>query len=169
MGLNLYNFFFLKKHNVKNTLALPTYKLASKLLFLLTTETKTLHTVIKGKFILVKKREFVSKRIPLQPRQQRCWAPEVSLTMWSPHQVEDQREHPQTLFLRPSFLSVDPPPGPLYTQFQRVHALRVWIWAQAEPWGELHLPQCTVAKHRGQSRSFSCCNTTEGEKKTLLE
>lgn len=141
--------------------AFPTQKLAYKQTFLMT-ETKTLHSVkaVKAVF-LVTRREFVLMRIQLQWRQLWCWAPAVFLTVRSPLQAEDQTKNPQTQFLPPSSPSVDPPPDPLYTQFQTVHASRVWIWAQAEPWGGRYLPQCTVAEHRGQSTSSSCCKTVK--------
>lgn len=116
----------------------------------------------------VMKWEFVPVGNRLHWGQQRCWAPAVSLTAFSPLEVEGLLEAPQIQFLQPSFLLGGQPPGQLYTRSLTVHASRVCFWAQAEPWGGRYLPQCTVAMHHGQSTSSFCCSTA-GEQETISQ
>lgn len=107
--------------------------------------------------ISIMRSEFALMENRMHWRQQRCWALAVFLLMFPPL---PGGEYPQTPSLPPFFQSVGQPPDRLYKQSQPVHASHVWTWAQVEPWGGRCLPQCTVAKHHGQSRSSSCCSTT---------
>lgn len=147
-------------HRLSTYLYYMTRLLVYKLIFTITLGTET-WSHARTQFSIMKW-EFAQVGNQICWWQQRCWAPAVFLLMSFPLPgwEKGQSTAPQTQCLQLSFQSVGRPLDQLYTRSQTVHASRVWTWAQVEPWGGRYLPQYTVAKHHGQSRSSSCCSTT---------